>query len=79
MGADGPRQLQDQRAHQSVALEIQRYRGNQCLKFPDPRRWSSHSYEEVRAIIDDYVENKLFADIEKTPKRKSHKKEDICR
>ena len=43
------------------------------------RVWSSHSYEEARAIIDDYVENKLFADIEKTPKRKSHKKEDTCR
>ena len=24
---------------QPVALEIQRYRGNQCLKFPDPCRW----------------------------------------
>lgn len=43
------------------------------------RVWNSHSYEEARAIIDDYVENKLFADIEKTPKRKSHKKEDTCR
>ena len=43
------------------------------------RVWSCHSYEEARAIIDDYVENKLFADIEKTPKRKSHKKEDTCR
>lgn len=43
------------------------------------RVWSSHSYEEARAIIDDYVENKLFADIEKTPKRKLHKKEDTCR
>lgn len=41
--------------------------------------WNSHSYEEARAIIDDYVENKLFADIEKTSKRKIHKKKDTCR